>query len=221
MPATPMIDDIQLKAVQRVRQETDQAFARQRVAGLAGTLHQRLGRRSHRVMLRGVLLPATSADDLKALQAKAQSGEEVTFTADIVTALEVQKMVIESFVAEQEVGVAGQYAYTIVLAESPPLPPPAEVSSFGGLDDLGLGDLGFDAGALGGVLDDIKDQAGAITGAIDSALDAVQQLGALASLTDLGNLGNVLKPLTDQVGELGSLESPVKDLAGALGELKP
>jgi hypothetical protein len=102
--ATPMIDDVQLGAVRWIRQETDQAFARQQVAGLDGTLHQRLGRRSHRVTLAGVLLVETAKDDLKTLQQKATSGAEVTFTADIATALEVQHMVIESFAAEQEVG---------------------------------------------------------------------------------------------------------------------
>ena len=35
---------------------------------------------------------------------------------------------------------------------SPPLPPPAEVTPFGGLGGFGLGDLGFDPGALGNVL---------------------------------------------------------------------
>ena len=137
----PMIDDLELKAVQQIRQETEQDFVRQRIAGLAGTLHHKLGRRSHRVSLCGMLLPETATDDLKKLQEKAASGDEVTFTADITTALEVQKMVIESFRAEQFVGPVGQIYYAIVLAESPQLPPPAEVSAFGGLGDFGLGDM--------------------------------------------------------------------------------
>src|SRR5262245_40392415 len=146
--AVPMIDDLELKAVQWIRQQSDQGFAEQRVVGLEGTLHQRLGRRSHRVMLAGALLPETAADDLKALQDKASAGEEVTFTADIAPAREVSNMVVESFTAEQVVGAGGQYTYAIVLAESPPLPAPAELSPFGGLGDFGLGDLGFDPGAL-------------------------------------------------------------------------
>src|SRR6266498_1579956 len=110
--ATPMIDDLELAAVQWMRQETEQGFARQRVAGLDGTLHQKVGRRSHRVFLAGVLLPATATDDLAALQEKAAAGAEVTFTADITTALEVDKMVVESFSAEQVPGAAGQFSYT-------------------------------------------------------------------------------------------------------------
>jgi hypothetical protein len=216
--AVPMIDDFELTAVQRIRQETDQDFARQRIAGLDGTLHQRLGRASHRVLIDGVLLPATAADDLKTLQEKASAGAEVTFTADITTALSIQKMVVESFQAEQQVGTAGQTAYRIVLAESPPLPPPAEVSAFGGLDDFGLGDLGFDPGALGDVLGDIAGAAGDIMAAASAALDAVDKLKALASLGNLASVGNPVKPLSDQAGALGGIADSMKNLGkGLLG----
>jgi len=211
-----MIDDVELKAVQHVRQETDQGFVQQRIAGLDGTLHQKIGRRSHRVELTGFLLPGTATDDLKKLQEKASAGAEVTFAADITTALSIEKMVIERFVAEQGVGPAGQIGYQIVLAESPPLPPPAELSSFGGLGDFGLGDLGFDAGALGDLAGDLADQAGAVMDAVDTALAAVEQIGALADLADLANIGNPVKPLVDKVAELESLGSAVEGLASAV-----
>jgi len=218
MPS-PMIDDLELKAVQVLRQETRPDFARQRIAGLEGTLHQRLGRGSHRVLIAGLLVPETAVADLETLQKKAASGEEVTFTADITTALEVEKMVIEHLEAEQRVGPGKQTAYRLVLAESPPLPPPAELSAFGGLGDFGLGDLGFDPGALGDVLGDLQGLAGDVMGAVDSALDAVAQLEALASLADLGNFANPVKPMLDKVGELGSLGTAFSDLAGRAGKL--
>jgi hypothetical protein len=217
--ATPMIDDIELKAVQWIRQETEQEFVEQRIAGLNGTLHQGLGRLSHRVTLCGKLLPDTAVDDLKKLQDKASAGAEVSFTADITTALSIDKVVIESFAAEQHIGPAGQYSYQITLAESPPLPPPAEVSSFGGLGDFGLGDLGFDAGALGDVLADVASQAGAITDAIDAATDAIQAVSALADLGNLAKIGNPIKPISDKVGELGKLGAPVSKLTSSIGEL--
>lgn len=209
---SPMIDDIELLAVQHIRQETDQDFVRQRIAGLEGTLHQKLGRRSHRVVLSGYLPPGTASDTLQKLQEKATSGEDVTFAADITVALQVDKMVIESFVAEQRVGPAGQIGYQLVLAESPPLPPPAELSSFGGLGDFGLGDLGFDPSALGDTLAGIADQAGAVMSAVDTALDAVQQVSALAGLADLANIGNPIKPISDKVGELGNIAPAVGEL---------
>ena len=157
--------------------------------------------------------------ELEKLQEKASGGEEVTFTADIATALSVDRMVIESFCAEQDVGPAGQVAYQIVLAESPPLPPPAEVSPFGGLGEFGLGDLGFDPGALGDVLSAIQDQAGAVMDAVDAALDAVQQLQALAGLGDLANVGNPIRPIADKVGELAELGPAIEGLAGFIKEL--
>jgi phage protein U len=216
-----MIDDVALKAVQVIRQETDQDFVRQKIAGLPGTLHQRLGRASHRVFLSGLLLPDTAAADLEKLQQKAASGEEVTFTADITTALSVDKMVIESFRAEQQIGPAGQVAYALALAESPPLPPPAEVSAFGGLGDFGLGDLGFDPGALGSVLDDVAAQAGSIMDAADAVMGAIDQLSALANLADLASIGNPIKPLVDKVGDvtkaaeqMGSIAKAAKEITG-------
>jgi phage protein U len=214
-----MIDDVELKAVQVIRQESHQELVRQKVAGLQGTLHQKLGRGSHRVILTGYLQPATAAADLEKLQTKAAAGEEVTFTADITTALAVEKMVIEWFRAEQRVGQPGQIAYAIALAESPPLPPPAEVSAFGGLDDFGLGDMGFDVGALGDVMGAIADQAGAVMDAVDAALDAVEQLQALASLADLGNFANPVRPVTEKLGELSALGTAVADLGGAVKDL--
>ena len=217
--ATPMIDDVELKAAQCVRQETDQAFVAHRIAGLDGTVHQKLGRRSHRVVLSGLLLPETAADDLKTLQEKAASGAEVTFAADIATALDVDHMVIESLAVEQAVESGGAYAYTVALVESPPLPPPAELSPFGGLGEFGLGDLGFDPGALADLAGDVLDQAGAIADAVDGALDAVEQLSSLASLADLGNLSNPLTPLTDAVGGLAKVGSDVGDAVGELGGL--
>lgn len=219
MPGVPMIDDVELTATQSVRQEVDQGFARHRIAGLDGVVHQRLGRRSHRVVLSGVLLPGAATEDLAALQQKASSGAEVTFTADITTALGVEHMVIASLAAEQEVGRGGQFGYTIVLEESPPLPPPAELSPFGGLGEFGVGDLGFDAGALGDALGDVADQAGALGDALDTALAAVEGLDALASLADLGGISNPLTPLTDAVGELAGIGSAVGDAVEGLGAL--
>ena len=213
--AVPMLDDIELKAVQLIRQETEQDYRRRRIAGLEGTLHQHVGRRSHRVTVAGLLLAATAAADLAALQKKAAAGAEVTFTADISTALEIEQMVIESFAAEQVAGGAGQTAYAILLAESPKLPPPAEVSGFGGLDDFGLGDLGFDPGALGDMLGEISDLAGDVMDLADAALGAISALQSLADLASLGKLGDVVSPVTDALGKVDEMAPMVSSIAGA------
>ncbi|HMW18422.1 MAG TPA: hypothetical protein PK981_06225 [Accumulibacter sp.] len=217
---TPMIDDIELHAVQWIRQESDNDFAGQRVVGLAGTHHQQLGRRSHRVHLAGLLLPESAADDLAALQQKVAAGGEVGFTADISSALEIQKMLIESWVVEQTVGPSGQYAYRLTLTESPPLPPPAEVSAFGGLDGFG-DDLGFDVDALADVAAGIAAQADAVMAAVDAAVDAVQQVAALASLADLGSLGNPVKPVIEKLADVEAIGDRLGGLSEALAGVLP
>ena len=74
MTGTPMIDDIAAARCPAHSPGERPGLLTQRVAGLEGTLHQRLGRRSHRVELAGMLIAETAADDLKTLQQKAQSG---------------------------------------------------------------------------------------------------------------------------------------------------
>jgi len=211
--ATPMLGEVSLTAVQWMRQETDGDLVRLRIPGLDGTPHQRLGRRSHRVTVAGLLVGDTAADDLGALQKLARDGTDTTFTTDILTALEVQHVVVESLAVEQVVGRPGQYAYTVLIAENPPLPPPAEVSPFGGLP--GAGDLGFDG--LDGALAGIADQAGALTGALDAAMDALGAAAQLAGIGDLSDVGNPLRPLTDAVGQVGGVGDAI---SGVLGQIR-
>lgn len=222
MPA-PMIDDIELKAVQVLRQETAQGFHQHAVAGLPGTLQQSLGRRSHRVIAAGLLVSDSAFDDLKALQSKAAAGEQVTFVADITSALEMQKMVIESFAAEQVAGPDKQIAYALRLVESPELPPPAEVGGgfggLGGLEGFGLGDLGFDPGALADIANAVAEQAGAVLDAVDAVAGALDQLSALASLGDLGSIGNPAQPVVDALGGIADNSAGLAKITGAAAKL--
>lgn len=212
---TPMLGSVTLSAVQAMRQETDPDLARLRILGLDGTPHQRLGRRSHRVTVSGILVGDSADDDLASLQGFAKDGTETTFTADIVTALEVQQVVVESLAVEQVVGRPHQYAYTVVIAENPPLPPPAEVTSFGGLD--GFGDLGFDG--LDDVLGGIDDLAGDLTGALDGALSAVASLTELAGIGNLDSIGSVLKPLKDSASSVGGVGGQVTNVLDSIREI--
>jgi hypothetical protein len=201
----PLLGDVPLEVVQSIEHLLDAGFVATPIAGLEGELHQRAARGSHRIAVRGMLLGEGAADALAKLQEAAAAGEEVSFAADIAAALELEQVVIESFHATEDAGRPGTYHYDLVVAESPPLPPPAELSPFGGLGDFGLGDLGMDLG----VLDDISSLAEDVAGAVDSALDVV---GALAGLTDLGSLGGLLEPMSRQVSGVGSVGD---QLAGA------
>jgi len=212
-PPVPVIGELPLTMVQSFEHQLDAGFVATPVVGLDGDVQQRVNRRSHRVRITGLLAGTENEAKaaVEALQAKAAAGEEVTFAADIVSALELQNVVITSLRVTEQAGFAAGFGYDMELVESPPLPPPAQVSAFGGLDDFGFGDLGFDTD----LLDDLSDLAGEVAGAVDAAMDAIDALDALANIGDLGFDG-VLGPL-DQIGTtLGNLGGQFREAASAL-----
>ncbi|MDM0110709.1 hypothetical protein QTI66_01030 [Variovorax sp. J22R133] len=211
----PLLGDTPLDYVQRIEHSLDAGFAPTRIAGLAGELQQRSGRPSHRVHISGLLIGEGARDALGTLQTATQTGEELTFSADITAALDLQKVVIRSFQAHETAGSPQRIEYRMELVESPPLPPPAEVSGFGGLDGLGLGDLGLDAGVLG----DIADLASDVAGAVDQALGAVEALGALASLAASGGLdfAGILQPLDQAGAGVGAIANDFQQATRSLG----
>jgi hypothetical protein len=213
---TPLLGDVSLEYVQSIEHDLDGGFAATSVVALSGQLQQRAARPSHRIRLVGVLFGDTAADDLAKLQDAAAAGAELTFSADITTALDLQKVVITRFGAREEAGRPDRISYQLEVAESPPLPPPAQVQSFGGLDDFGLGDLGLDLSVLG----DISDLADEIGSAVDQALSAVSQLGALAAgLGDLGNAAGLLQPFSNVTSGLAGIGQALGSATGSLGGL--
>lgn len=217
---TPLLGDLTLDAVQHIEHLLDGGHTSTPITGLDGELQQRTGRPSHRIVLRGEVFGADAADRLGGIQTAAAEGTELTFAADIATALELQKVVVTRLHVVAVAGHTDRYGYELHLAESPELPPPAELSGFGGLglDGLGLGDLGF--GDLGGVLDDIGDLAGQVAGAVDQAMAAVEAVQALAALADLGlpDPSGLLAPLSGPVAAVGAAASAMTSAAAALGD---
>jgi len=202
----PMLGDISLQYVQRIEQELDGGFIPVRIPGLAGQVMNRTERGSHRIRIRGVLFGETATDDLASIQSAAAEGQELTFAASISDALDIQQVVINAFKVVEDAGRPGFYEYLLTIMESPPLPPPAELSGFGGLDDFGLGDLGFDTDILG----DLMDQAGQIADAIDQATQLIDQLGALTNLDAL-SAGGLLEPMDSLANNVGSLGTQLND----------
>lgn len=213
----PLLGDISLEYVQRIEHAFDAGFSATRIAGLEGELQQRSGRPSHRITIEGILIGESARDALATLQTASQTGEELTFAADISSALNLEKVVIQSFQAHESAGQPNRLHYLLELVESPPLPPPAEVSGFGGLDDFGLGDLGIDPGVLG----DMADLAGEVAGAVDQALDAVEALGALANLAASGGLDfeGILEPLDSAGSRVGEVATQFQSATRTLGGL--
>jgi hypothetical protein len=212
----PLLGDLPLTIVQRIDHSLDAGFVSYPIAGLAGEWQQRAGRASHRIEIEGLLIGDEAPAQLAALQAAAAAGEAVPFAADITSALALQRVVITSLHAVEEAGAPRRFAYRLALVESPPLPPPAQVEAFGGLDDFGLGDLGFDAD-LGSAIGDLAREAGQ---AVDQALDLAGKLGVLEGL-DGAALDGFLAPLEDASGAIGDAGGALRDAMRALaGELR-
>ncbi|MBV7335210.1 hypothetical protein KFU94_44615 [Chloroflexi bacterium TSY] len=207
----PMLDDLALDYVTWARQRTRQHTLSMPIPGLAGDLQQQLGRSSHEIEIAGLLLGEEVADRLAELQNKASAGEAVPFTADIVTALEMENVLIVAAEFQEFAGQPGYYQYRFLLRESPPLPEPAELSPFGGLDGV---DLGFDTDVLG----DITDIAGDLQGALDAVTDVLGDLEALAGLADLA-LGNPLTPVQEESASLEESGSGTDGLSDGLSQL--
>ncbi|MBU1054935.1 MAG: hypothetical protein KKC46_14070 [Proteobacteria bacterium] len=202
----PLLGDISLEYVGSIRHSIEGGFVSSRIPGFDGEVHQRNGRPSHRIFIEGILFGEEVSENLETLQEAAQIGEELTFSADITTALDIQHVVIDHFQVQETAGLPNHYTYSLSLIESPPLPPPAEISGFGGLDDFGFGDLGFDTDIMG----DLTDLAGDIAGALDDAMNLMDQLGALADLDGL-SVDGLLQPLQDVADNL----SPIGDQLSA------
>lgn len=210
----PLVGDIPLTSVQQIDHVMNGGFERIAIPGLDGDVLQRAGRGSHTIWIRGVITGDTALSDLGKLQQLAADGSEVSFTADITTALELAQVVVTDLRAWAVAGTVAHVGYELCLVESPPLPPPAEVSGFGGLDDFGLGDLGFDADIMGD-LTGIADQ---VAGAVDTVMAAADQLSALASLGSI-DVGGPLQPLSDAVGGVTSAASTFKDISQSIAHL--
>lgn len=213
-PPLPLVGDIPLSSVQQIDHVLSAGFQRVAVPGLDGDVLQRAGRGSHSIWIRGVLTGDGALDDLGTLQKLAAAGTEVPFSADITTALELEQVVVTDLRAQAVAGTTNLVGYELCLVESPPLPPPAEVSGFGGLDDFGLGDLGFDADIMG----DLAGIADQVAGAVDTVMAAADQLSALASLSGI-DVGGPLQPLSSAVGDVGKASGTFTTISASLTKL--
>jgi hypothetical protein len=194
MNVKPVLGDWEIPRIEAIEAYEQRRFVELAVPGRAGSLYQDLNLRPACIGLRGSLFgDETRNDFLEALREKFRAGEPVTFVADILTATEVQYVIIETLEVAESGRYPDQMNYRIVLRESPPPPPPP--------DPLG----GIDTGLL--------DDAGNLLDSVTGALDALDMLGSIPDISDptpplretLSGVASALEGLSGITGDLSNL----------------
>lgn len=194
MNVKPVLGDWEIPRIEAIDAFEQRRFVELEVPGRAGSLYQDLNLRPAWIGLRGSLFgDETRNDFLEALREKFRAGEPVTFVADILTATEVQYVVIETLAVAQSGSHPDQMDYRIVLRESPPPPPPP--------DPLG----GIDTGLLG--------DAASLLDSVTGALDALEMLGAIPDISD------PTPPLRETLSGVGSALAGLAEVTGSLSNL--
>jgi len=196
MIVKPMLGEWEIPRLAGIEALEHRVFAELPVPGRAGSLFQDLNSAPARLAIRGSLHGDESRTDfLEDLRERFNAGEPVSFVADILTATDVQFVVIESLYFEESADRPDELDYLIVLRESPPPPPPPDL--------------------LAGLDTDLLDQAGGFLDTVTGALDVI---GALGSIPDIGDptpaLSSALDSVTTATAGLGNTLSPLQAILG-------
>ena len=194
MKVKPLLGDWEIPRIAAMQSVERRAFAELATPGRVGSLFQDLNSAPTVVAIHGTLYGDEARDEfLNEVRSRFKAGAPVTFVADILTATDVQYVVIETL-HFQESGVRpDQTDYWIRLRESPPPPPPP--------DPLG----GLDAGLL--------DQAGSFLDSVTGALDIIEALGNIPDLSD------PTPPLQNALTQVEAATAGLSEVADALREL--
>jgi len=116
-PIIPMLDEIELKAIQEISTTEDHAFVEHKIPGMDGSVFQNLGRKPTKVALSGILYGEKAKEDLEKLRTKFKTGEPVSFVADITTGIDISQVLIEDLKVNEVAGKPDHFMYSISLAE--------------------------------------------------------------------------------------------------------
>lgn len=192
MTIKPVLDDWEIPRIERIEADERRRIVELAVPGRAGSLLQDLNSAPTRIVIEGSVFGDEERDEfLEQVRGKFRAGEPVTFVADIVTATELQYVVIEALDFWEGGRRPGEVAFHIELRESPPPPPPPNPLA------------GIDAGLL--------EQAGSFLDTVTGALDVLEGLGSVPDLAD---------PTPPLSGAVTGVTAAVEGLDGALGPMR-
>lgn len=197
MKIKPMLGDWEIPRIGAIDAAERRIFVEFPIPGRGGSLYQDLNRAPLQLVITGSLYGDEPRDEfLQAVREKFNAGEPVTFVADILTATEVQYVIVEDLQFAESGLTPDQTDYRITLRESPPPPPPPD--------------------PLGGLDTSLLDQAGSLLDSVTGALDV---LDALGNIPDFGDptepLGSALDGITAATSNLGAILSPLTDIFGS------
>jgi hypothetical protein len=189
MSVTPMLGDWEIPRIAFLRTEEARKLAVHGVPGRTGAVYQDLGAEAAVIELAGsVFTEEERSAFFEDVRSRFAEGEPLTFVADILTATDIQYVLIDSLVFEERAERAGELSYRMRLRQSPPPPPPPD--PFGAIDS--------------GLLD-------AASGFADAIGDAMDALDALSNIPDFSDPSALLGGTTDEalaamnrIGEIGS-----------------
>ena len=196
MSGRPVLGDWEIPQVNAIYSNEQRTFQEYQIPGRSGSLFQDMNKQPAMIVIAGSLFGTESRNAfLETVREKFHAGEPVTFTSDILTATELQYVIIETLKFQETGQNSNETEFMMVLRESPPPPPPP--------DPLG----GLDTGLL--------DQA---AGALDSVTGALDALDALGNIPDISDptppLRNTLESVSESMAELENVSSAMAALFG-------
>lgn len=196
MNVKPVLDDWEIPRIEAIQSLEQRSFVELEIPGRVGSLFQDMNTKPTRIGIRGSLYgDETRNEFLEALREKFNAGEPVTFVADIVTATEIQYVIVETLNMEERGTNPDQMEYFIVLLESPPPPPPPD--------------------PLGGIDTDLLDQAGDFLDSVTGALDVIDSIGSVPDLSDpTDDLTSALDGVTSTMSGLDDALTPLQSIFG-------
>ena len=197
MKVKPVLGDWEIPHIALLRTLERRTYVEHEIPGRAASLYQDLNTAPARIAIAGSLYGDEARDEFLAeVRGKFQSGEPLTFVADIVTATQIQHVIIEALELEESGTPPDEIEYSMVLRESPPPPPPAD--PFGALDT--------------GLLADAESF-------LDSATNALSVIDTLTSVPDLGDPTPPLRGALDGVkAATDGLDAIAADLTNLFAE---
>jgi hypothetical protein len=189
MTTKPMLGDWELPQIEYISTQEERAIVELPIPGRAGSILQDMNNKPTHIYIAGSLYDEVAANDfLQTIRDKYQTGQPLTFVADIVTATQILHVIIEKLNFAESNQYPGQVSYEILLKESPP---PAS-SSVNIIDE------------------DILAQANTLLDSVTSAQSLIEAAGSIPDLVDVTPpLMGVLTEVKPIISDLGNSLNPI------------